>query len=803
MSEEALSVFLSYSHRDLELLEQLNTHLAGLKRTNKIKTWHDRDVEAGIEWEPEIQKKLDTADIIILLISANFIASDYCYSNELERAIERHNAGEARVIPILLKSCVWNLSGIPFSKLNVLPDYARPVAQWEDQDEAFANIAQKISEVVESLRESKIELLRSQPQIDKQEQQPTNSSYRSPTPLRLDEATIQEIRERCRQKIMRQHNRMRLLSGQEVEVDQIYVDVWLLEKPEHKHFKTPENLLSCFDINKDRLALSKRIQRSSGFDVANRKSKLIILGKPGSGKTTFLKHLAVDWCKGKFQPTFIALLFELRSIQYQKWDIWSIIGQELGLDDWHEFTEVKKEIDSIRQGFELNSESKKAKSSSRVKDLEKQLENFHLYHLLTQGRLLILMDGLDEITKNESRLGIQDQIRKLMQSYPENRLILTCRTQIIGDIPGNFTSVEVADFSEKQIRSFVRNWFMVNDPNQSQGNKKWEIVRQAIVNQPDLKELTSTPVLLNLVCLVLQDQGEIPTDRVWLYKKGIKLLLSRWNEEKLIEGWEVGTETYRQLSPHDKETLLIGIAARKFENPKNFVLFEQDELATQIAQKLNLANTREGVAVLKSIEAQHGLLVERADELWSFSHLTFQEYFTVQWLTQLPPQLLANKIANQQWQKVLNQLIRSQQPADRLILLIKQAIDQSIRRELAIQSNLTWLLKKSEVILNSFKSVTVRALYFSFSRPLDLNLDLARAIDSNRNRDEDIHLYLISNLALDPTLAFDQILEPGFAYDLKYKEVITLALDFNLVRTLDRAQALNIDIDFDLAQAYD
>ena len=89
--------------------------------------------EAGIEWEPEIQKKLDTADIIILLISANFIASDYCYSNELERAIERHNAGEARVIPILFEVlCFGIFSGIPFSKLNVLPDYARPVAQWED-----------------------------------------------------------------------------------------------------------------------------------------------------------------------------------------------------------------------------------------------------------------------------------------------------------------------------------------------------------------------------------------------------------------------------------------------------------------------------------------------------------------------------------------------------------------------------------------------------------------------------------------------------------------------------------------------
>ncbi|MEM9484187.1 MAG: hypothetical protein AAGA83_10900 [Cyanobacteria bacterium P01_F01_bin.116] len=114
--------------------------------------------------------------------------------------------------------------------------------------------------------------------------------------------------------------------------------------------------------------------------------------------------------------------------------------------------------------------------------------------------------------------------------------------------------------------------------------------------------------MLNLICGVLQDSGEIPTNRKNLYKKGINWLLRRWNDDKEIEGWEVGTEAYRHLSIEDKEALLIEIAARKFENPKNFILFEQDELVNQIVQNLKLATMHEGIAVLKAIETQHGLL---------------------------------------------------------------------------------------------------------------------------------------------------------------------------------------------------
>lgn len=147
VTEQAISVFLSYSRKDKDMLDKLITHLAGLRRTGKITTWHDRDIEAGNEWEPELLEKLDTADIILLLISAEFIDSDYCYGKELQRAIERHNEGEARVIPVILKPCLWNLPTIPFSILNVLPNDALPITKWKDPDEAFTVVVESIYKI--------------------------------------------------------------------------------------------------------------------------------------------------------------------------------------------------------------------------------------------------------------------------------------------------------------------------------------------------------------------------------------------------------------------------------------------------------------------------------------------------------------------------------------------------------------------------------------------------------------------------------------------------------------------------------
>jgi len=152
-TSEPLSVFISYSHRDEDFKDELVVHLANLKRQGKIRAWQDRDIEAGAEWDAEIQQQLEAAEVILLLITPRFLASDYCFDLEMQRAVERHNEGTARVIPIIVKSCDWQ--GTPFSKLQVVPKDAKPITKWDDPDEAFLNVVQGIRRAVESLQAKK------------------------------------------------------------------------------------------------------------------------------------------------------------------------------------------------------------------------------------------------------------------------------------------------------------------------------------------------------------------------------------------------------------------------------------------------------------------------------------------------------------------------------------------------------------------------------------------------------------------------------------------------------------------------
>lgn len=148
-TSQAIEVFFSYSHKDEDLRDELATHLVMMKRQGLIAAWHDRDIDAGDEWEAEILAHLNSARVILLLISNNFLASDFCYDKELLRAMERHEAKEARVIPIIIKPCDW--SGAPFGKLQALPKNAKPVTKWEDRDEAFLNVAQGIRRAVQQM----------------------------------------------------------------------------------------------------------------------------------------------------------------------------------------------------------------------------------------------------------------------------------------------------------------------------------------------------------------------------------------------------------------------------------------------------------------------------------------------------------------------------------------------------------------------------------------------------------------------------------------------------------------------------
>ncbi len=135
-------IFISYAHADQELRKKLEAHLSSLNYSGKITIWQDQEIPAGANWEDEINTHLNEADIILLLVSSDFITSKYCWNKEVQAALERHRAGKVRVIPIILRPALWQ--DTPLGQLQALPTGAKPVTQWSDQDAALHNVAKGI-----------------------------------------------------------------------------------------------------------------------------------------------------------------------------------------------------------------------------------------------------------------------------------------------------------------------------------------------------------------------------------------------------------------------------------------------------------------------------------------------------------------------------------------------------------------------------------------------------------------------------------------------------------------------------------
>lgn len=154
MSQQScIKVFYSYAHTDEGLRQELNKHLAILKRSGVIETWSDTEITAGAPWEEQIARNLREADIILLLISPDFLASEYCWNTEMDTALKRHNNGTARVIPVFLRPCLWK--GAAFGTLQGLPTKARPITEWNNLDAAFTSVAEGIEKTAKAMTELK------------------------------------------------------------------------------------------------------------------------------------------------------------------------------------------------------------------------------------------------------------------------------------------------------------------------------------------------------------------------------------------------------------------------------------------------------------------------------------------------------------------------------------------------------------------------------------------------------------------------------------------------------------------------
>src|SRR5690606_13037417 len=141
-----MRAFISYSHRDESFLERLRVHLSVLEREGRITSWYDRDILAGEVLDREIDSELEDADLFLLLISPDFIASNYCVEREMQRAMERHDAEEARVIPIIAEPCDW-ASMEPLRRLKALPKDGVPISEWANANNAYLDVVQELRRI--------------------------------------------------------------------------------------------------------------------------------------------------------------------------------------------------------------------------------------------------------------------------------------------------------------------------------------------------------------------------------------------------------------------------------------------------------------------------------------------------------------------------------------------------------------------------------------------------------------------------------------------------------------------------------
>lgn len=144
-----VDIFISYSHRDEAFRDDLVAHLASLRRSGLIRDWHDRCIQAGDSWKGAIDENLEKAQIVLLLVSAQFLASNYCFDVEMKRALERRTQGQTRVIPIIVRPCDWNTT--PIGALQALPKDAKPVVEWQSVDAAWTDVVRGIRLIVETL----------------------------------------------------------------------------------------------------------------------------------------------------------------------------------------------------------------------------------------------------------------------------------------------------------------------------------------------------------------------------------------------------------------------------------------------------------------------------------------------------------------------------------------------------------------------------------------------------------------------------------------------------------------------------
>lgn len=555
---------------------------------------------------------------------------------------------------------------------------------------------------------------------------------------------------RYRNHLRKLYSTTRLLGNPKpIEIEDIFTDVYVLNNVTALRRYELRNLQSR-PLNREDLQLEDA--RRPALRLAVTGKRWYILGKPGSGKTTFLKYITLQACLGKLPetPIFVSL---------KEWD-------DSGLDL----------LPFIVQQLEV----------CAFPDAES-----FILQLLKNGKARILFDGLDEVNQEGNRRSQMIRtLNKFAKQYPDIHIIVTCRIAAIDYYFDQFTYLELSDFDEKQIKVFVGKWY--------QSNKQKHATFLKEFHKPEhqsLRELARTPLLLTLLCLAFDETLSFPIRRVDLYKEALDALLKKWDSSRGIRRDQI----YRHLSPIRKEQMLARIAAQNFENGDYFIIKTAlvKQISTYLSQLPNTdaENPPDGELVLEVMEAQHGILVERAFNIFSFSHLTFQEYFTARYIVENAAggtlsRLIEKHITHDHWREIFLLTISLLDEGNTFFELYTEKLNKMIKDK-ACMELFRWAKEKAQQ--SRWPDTSGRVVFFFIALTLALSRTLIQE-DKELTRD------FAPVLDRARTLAHDYLIAHS---NKNSRQVNTILRALEHTRYRIMASSLGIDLnDIDLKQEW-
>jgi predicted NACHT family NTPase len=544
-----------------------------------------------------------------------------------------------------------------------------------------------------------------------------------------------------------------------MKLDELYTAVQLLDRSELRYFESADALQDGFRASNRRGFGYRDETKRPGIDVANQAQYLMVLGGPGVGKSTFLRKIGLEALKSKqgtFQHDCIPVFLALQQFRSKEVTVTQLIAKEFEIAGF-------PEPEEFAQGA------------------------------LDKGKLLILLDGLDEVPTDHLDHAI-NQIQDLVDRYSQNRFIASCRIAAYKGGFTRFSDVAMAPFDDEQIEQFIRNWFRsIKDQEAQTADQCWQLLQQP--EYQAARELAQTPLLLTLLCAVYDKSLSFPKNRAALYGKALDVLLEEWAAEKRIKPEPI----YQEFTIELERELLADIAYEGFESDQLF--FNKREVTSRIkaflVNNLNAPKHLDSEKVLEAIEVQQGILVERARNAYSFSHLTFQEYLTAQYIVdnQQIEQIVSAHLTDERWREVfllIAGLVPGRRGADDLLLLMEKQAQTYINTH-KLHALLQWAEEATEDAKGNYNPAAKQAVAIYLA--LDLNNDLDNDRVRARHPDDEETILVALTRALACALALTLVRDHNFDNDL------ALALNPRLVLNLDFKRAIEYAVERALVRA--